>query len=208
MWLCHLETLVEFLPHMMWTAKAAVEVDFVNDKWCTYTGVTAEQSVGQGWKATFFEEDIEPFVAAWHSAQSTRREIEVDCRVFSVSDNRHRWHLIRLVPTQSNREGIQWLVTLTEIERFKNAEQSLLQNELRLNDAVAAARQDHEQIEQLLISYLHNMPALSFIKDEQGRYLYASKSFCEFFEIEFEKLVTTFLKALEIRLERFIGAGQ
>lgn len=151
----------------------------MNAKWSATTGLTAAQSDGEGWTTAVCPDDLGHFLSSWANANS---EIELDVRIFCAARNCFIWHMVKLVPQLDT--GNDWLVCLIEIERFKNAEQSLIENELRLNDAVAAAKQAHQQIEQLLIRYLHNIPALSFIKDDQGRYLYASKSFCEFFNVD------------------------
>jgi len=66
-----------------------------------------------------------------------------------------------------------------------NADILSLQDELRRarNESLDARRQC-EDLERLLVDFLNYNPALSFIKDEDGRYLYASKSFAEFFKVE------------------------
>ncbi|MBX9667202.1 MAG: PAS domain S-box protein [Candidatus Obscuribacterales bacterium] len=43
--------------------------------------------------------------------------------------------------------------------------------------------------DRLLEDFLDNNPALSFIKDEQGRYLYASKGFRDFFKVSSEDFI-------------------
>lgn len=60
--------------------------------------------------------------------------------------------------------------------------ESATEREERLIAIAADAELKYERIQQLLTSFLGNMPALSFIKDDKGRYLYASRSFAEFFE--------------------------
>jgi PAS domain S-box-containing protein len=64
-----------------------------------------------------------------------------------------------------------------------------LPSELRddANKLIAEAEAAQEQqlrVQRLLGSFLQNMPALAFIKDVDGRYLYVSKSFCDFFEAD------------------------
>lgn len=58
------------------------------------------------------------------------------------------------------------------------------ETERNLIALAADAERKYLQLQQLLTSFLGNMPALSFIKDDEGRYLYASKSFASFFEVE------------------------
>lgn len=62
-------------------------------------------------------------------------------------------------------------------------------NEQRLIAIAADAEARYLHVQQLLTSFLGNMPALSFIKDDAGRYLYASKSFAEFFEVKPEQFL-------------------
>lgn len=65
-----------------------------------------------------------------------------------------------------------------------------LQAELRVAQAeVLQTRQLLAHTQHLLRDFLDHNPALSFIKDEQGRYIYASKSFFDFFQVTPEVLL-------------------
>jgi len=65
-------------------------------------------------------------------------------------------------------------------------DRELLQSAL---DAANDARQQLEDTQRLLNDFLDGNPALSFIKDEQGRYLYASRGFREFFKVRAEDFI-------------------
>jgi PAS domain S-box-containing protein len=60
-----------------------------------------------------------------------------------------------------------------------------LENELLLTRrGWLDAQRKLDDVRQLLTDFLNYNPALSFIKDESGRYLYASRSFAEFFKVD------------------------
>ena len=48
------------LPGLVWTALPNGEVDFVNRRWCEFTGLTAAESRGRGWLAAIHPDDGEP----------------------------------------------------------------------------------------------------------------------------------------------------
>ncbi len=60
-----------------------------------------------------------------------------------------------------------------------------LENELlRTRRGWLDAQRKLDDVQQLLTDFLNYNPALSFIKDENGCYLYASRSFAEFFKVD------------------------
>lgn len=71
----------------------------------------------------------------------------------------------------------------------EQADQKPTAREEQLIAIAADAERRYAHVQQLLTSFLGNMPALSFIKDDQGRYLYASRSFAEFFEVKPEEFL-------------------
>lgn len=59
-----------------------------------------------------------------------------------------------------------------------------LQDELRMAlDREEENLKELSQTQQLLHNFVEKNPILSFIKDELGRYMYVSKSFCDFFRV-------------------------
>jgi PAS domain S-box-containing protein len=68
--------------------------------------------------------------------------------------------------------------------------EALGDNERRRLTAIAEdAERKYIRLHNLLSNFLHNLPALSFIKDEEGRYLYVSKSFADFFQVQVEQIL-------------------
>ncbi|MEO7165107.1 MAG: response regulator, partial [Bdellovibrionia bacterium] len=129
--------LADAIPHMVWQAQANGILDYVNRVWCSYTGLTAEQSIGKGWQSMIHPKDLELFLKQWDAAMTTGDSIECECRIKGVKDGYH-WHLIRTVPQK--REGgqiVSWLGTATDIDERKQVEYEMSQAR---EDAVKASR--------------------------------------------------------------------
>lgn len=58
-----------------------------------------------------------------------------------------------------------------------------------MQGSAAAAQNEFDHAQRLLKDFLNYNPALSFIKDEQGKYLYANKRFLEFFNVSEEDFI-------------------
>jgi len=46
-----LRTIINTIPAIAWSSRPNCSVDFVNNRWEEYTGLSSEQSYGQGWQA-------------------------------------------------------------------------------------------------------------------------------------------------------------
>ena len=52
------EYIANFMPVMVWTTKPDGEHDWYSKRWYEYTGLTVEQSLGEGWRLGFHPDDI------------------------------------------------------------------------------------------------------------------------------------------------------
>jgi PAS domain S-box-containing protein len=79
---------------------------------------------------------------------------------------------------------------MTSKQQADSEDLARLKQELEMvRDQAKNAEKQLEHTEQLLQYFLDHNPALSFIKDEAGRYLYVSKSFLEFFKVSAEDVI-------------------
>jgi PAS domain S-box-containing protein len=69
---------------------------FVNDQWCRLTGLSAEASRGDGWRAALHPEDRARIDAAWEEAVRTGQEFAADHRFLRPSGE-VRWSSARAV---------------------------------------------------------------------------------------------------------------
>jgi PAS domain S-box-containing protein len=124
------QELLEAIPQMVWTANADGRLEYVNRRWCDYTGMQAELACEMGWNDLLHPEDRESTWKAWKEAAEQGVVLVVENRIRRSSDGSYRWHLVRAVPMRdANGEIANWLGTCTEIEDQKRAGQALLQEQ-------------------------------------------------------------------------------
>jgi len=114
-------SLADALPHIIWTARPDGAIDYFNQKWFEYTGISALQAAGS-WELAAHPDDVETS-RLWHEALRSGRELEAECRL-RRADGSYRWHLFRAVPEQGATvpQLVAWLGTFTDIEDQKRAQ--------------------------------------------------------------------------------------
>ena len=102
-----------------------------------YTGLTLEESYGEGWITPFHPDDRQRAWDAWQRATQHGDTYSLECRL-RRADGVYRWWLIRGVPQFSaNGEISKWFGTCTDIEQIKVAEQSLKESEAKFSGIIA-----------------------------------------------------------------------
>ena len=59
-----LRAVIETIPTMAWTASRDGSSTFVNRRWTEYTGLSLDETIGEGWLRALHPEDIERHVDA------------------------------------------------------------------------------------------------------------------------------------------------
>ena len=92
-----LSRIVDALPGLVWTALPDGHIDFLNQRWCEYTGLSLDESRGCGWQTVVHPEDLPQLLECWHSifTSGDPREMEARLRRF---DGEYRWFLFRTHP--------------------------------------------------------------------------------------------------------------
>jgi len=120
-------TLTEAMPQIVWTTRPDGRNTYFNQQWVDYTGMTLEESYGEGWHIPFHPDDRQRSREAWSQATATGGILEVKVRL-RRADGAYRWWLIRGVPLLgAEGEILKWVGTCTDIEELKQAEMHLLQ---------------------------------------------------------------------------------
>jgi PAS domain S-box-containing protein len=120
----------------VWSALPDGSVDFLNQRWCDYTGVSLEDGCGTGWHAAIHPENRSRLLTYWHSLLESRQSGEAEARLRRF-DGTFRWFLIRAFPLcDESGRVVKWYGQNTDIEDRKRAE-TLLAGEKRLLEMVA-----------------------------------------------------------------------
>jgi PAS domain S-box-containing protein len=107
----------------VFTANAAGEIDFFNDRWFEFTGLTLAQSQNDGWQLLIHPDDLDKYMTEWNKALETGDSHEIEFRlrravgIKSMKNHVYRSHLARAVALRgTDGEVIKWFATWTEIE--------------------------------------------------------------------------------------------
>ncbi|NCQ12114.1 MAG: hypothetical protein COW66_00630 [Flavobacteriaceae bacterium CG18_big_fil_WC_8_21_14_2_50_34_36] len=123
-------TLAESMPQIVWVTTADGKNIYFNHQWVEYTGLSLEESYGDGWLISFHEEDKPLAWKAWNNAVTTLAEYTVECRLQKY-DGSYHWWLIRGVPKMNEKgEILKWYGTCTDIEKIKQAENQIRNSEV------------------------------------------------------------------------------
>jgi PAS domain S-box-containing protein len=127
---------IDTIPGFVWSALPDGSVDFLNRRWCDYTGLSLQDASGRGWQSAIHPEDLPQLLGYWSSLLNGREPGEFEARL-RRSDGTFRWFLIRAVPLCDERGRVmKWYGQNTDIEDRKRAE-TLLAGERRLLEMVA-----------------------------------------------------------------------
>jgi PAS domain S-box-containing protein len=127
-----LRLIIDTIPALAWSTAADGSLEFVNQRWREYAGLSIEQVHGWGWKIAIHPDDLEQLVAAWSAAIACGAPSESEARLRRF-DGAYRWFLFRTVPLRdSDGQITKWYGTNTDIEDRKLAEEALRESERSL----------------------------------------------------------------------------
>jgi PAS domain S-box-containing protein len=121
----NLRLIINTMPTLAWSAKNDGNVDFVNQRWLDYTGLSPVQAQGWGWSRAFHPDDVGRLNNYWLSTIAAGQPGEIEARL-RRSDGRYRWFLFRASPLRNESGAIvKWYGTNTDIDDRKRAEEEL-----------------------------------------------------------------------------------
>lgn len=117
-----LRTIIDAIPGFVWTATPDGDVDFLNQRWCDYTGLRMADSFGTCWQLTIHPDDSSGLREYWQSRLESGEDGEAEARLLS-HDGTYRWFLIRTVPLRDSAGRlVKWYGQNTDIDDRKRAE--------------------------------------------------------------------------------------
>lgn len=131
--------LADAMPQLVWTARPDGTVDYYNERYREFAGITLKPDGRWEWAPVLHEDDVQSTIKAWQHAVETGDIYEIEHRV-QMSDGRYRWYLSRGVPVRNEGGEItRWYGTATDIHDQKTATQALFESGERLRLALESA---------------------------------------------------------------------
>lgn len=154
--------MAESMPQKVWTARPDGSIDYLNEHWVEYTGLSLKQLENAGWMSLIHPDDMIPTLALWGDAKTQGTNFQIEHRL-GRKDGAYRWHLTRALPMRDpGGKIVMWVGTNTDIDDLKRAEQALKEREERFRVMADTA------------------PIIIWVGDEQGGLLYGNKRWLEF----------------------------
>lgn len=109
------------MPHFIWLADPDGSINFFNERWLRYTGLTVEDMRREGVKGVVHPDDRDVTWQRWTSALQSLTPYEVEYRLRNAEDGSYRWFLARAVPVpdETGRNPL-WVGTATDIDDQKH----------------------------------------------------------------------------------------
>lgn len=161
---------VDALPGLVWTAFPDGRAEFVNRRWCEYTGLSVEQASGEGWQTAVHPDDRAALLESWRTVVTSGEPGQAEARMRRF-DGVYRWFMCRASPI-SNAAGeiVKWCGINTDIEDRKRAEDAL---------------RVHEQRYQLIVD---SLPTRVVLFTPEGDVLHANRYTLEYAGVTLEEL--------------------
>ena len=158
-----LNRVVDLLPGMVWTALPDGQVDFLNQRWCEYTGLSVAEACGEGWLTAIHPDDLPELLNRWRSILASNASGEMEARL-RRSDGEYRWFLFRTRPlADASGQVAKWCGLNIDVEEVRQAEEAL------------DARERHFKL------IFDGLPALIILMNPEGDLVRANRHCLEFF---------------------------
>ena len=131
--------LTQAVPSIIYERSSDTGTYFYSDTWYEYTGLTPEQTAGDGWMQALHPEDLQRFRS--RSATEEDPDIMHEWRMrFRRKDGQYRWMLVRSVPVREENGAIVRRVgAITDIDAMVNAQNALRKSEAQFRAMFEAA---------------------------------------------------------------------
>jgi PAS domain S-box-containing protein len=130
----HLSRLMDTIPVLLWSVLPNGAVEFCNQRWLDYTGMSLNEARAADWTAVIHPQDRSDLMDKWRAALTQGDSFEGEARMRRV-DGSFRWFLIQAVPLRdSEGQIIRWCGTNTDIEELKRAQEEVLKQTSLLDE--------------------------------------------------------------------------
>ena len=112
---------INTIPTIAWSVRPDGVVDFVNQRWLDYTGLSLEKEIAEPTRA-IHPEDLPRIMKRWLTDMAAGEPYEDEMRL-RRADGEYRWFLVRTAPLRDEQgKVVKWYGVAIDIEDRKQAE--------------------------------------------------------------------------------------
>jgi len=172
-----LRKILDTIPTLAWCNLSDGSNEFVNQRWCDYTGLSPEEVQRVGCKVAIQPEDLPKWLDEWRTLVASGEGGEIEARL-RRHDGAYRWFLIRVEPLQDESgEIVRWYGTNTDIDDLKQTEEKLRQDERELRRITDA------------------IPQTIVVQSPDGSLIYANQAVLDYTGLTLEDVITSDFRA-------------
>jgi formate hydrogenlyase transcriptional activator len=136
-----IRVVVDRIPAFTWSTHPDGSVEFVNQRWREYAGLSLEESQGWGWQVAIHQDDLPSLMHKWQQLLASGEAGDIEARM-RRHDGVFRWFLVRFEPFRDETGKItMWYGVSTDIENLKQTEEKLREDERELRQITDAIPQ-------------------------------------------------------------------
>ena len=117
--------MAESMPLIVWSADPSGKIDFLNQHFYNYSGITSKSDLQENWESIIHINDLPNLQAVWQESLRTKMDFSVELRL-KKADGQYCWHLLR---ARSKRDEtgnvISWIGTSTDVHEQKTYRETL-----------------------------------------------------------------------------------
>jgi PAS domain S-box-containing protein len=136
-----LRAFIDAVLAIAWSALPDGSLDFINQRFRDYTGLSSDQLIGWEWKSVVHPDDIQRLATWWHDVRQSEEAGTTEKRL-RRSDGEYRWFRIAAAPVHDEQAKlVRWCGINTDIDDLKRSEQKFRQEAEDLRTITDAIRQ-------------------------------------------------------------------
>jgi len=137
----NLRSFIDAVLTIAWSALPDGSLDFVNQRFREYTGLSSDQLTGWEWKSVVHPDDVQELGTWWQNVRQSQEARTTEKRLRRF-DGAYRWFRIAASPVHDEQANlVRWCGINTDIDDLKCSEQKFRQEATDLRTITDAIRQ-------------------------------------------------------------------
>jgi PAS domain S-box-containing protein len=167
-------------PVLIWMAGTDKLCTYFNQTWLDFTGRTVEEELGNGWADRVHPDDLPTCLDTYAKSFDRREKFRMEYRLRRY-DGEYRWILDMGVPRFNQDSSFAGYIGVgVDLTEQKRAQDALREMNRALEDQAQVLQAEEE----LLRTFVKNVPAGVAMLDREMRYLQVSERWCADYGVE------------------------